>query len=117
MMMAFYTIHESPKAALLGILGATALALALLLSLRPAAAATPSSCLARADMTQLLASRYAEAPVAAGLSSDGHLIQVYSTGDRATWTIVVTTPQGVSCVIANGEAWDMREKAALGQRV
>ena len=46
-----------------------------------------------------------EAPVAVGVTSAGGLVEVFATDDGATWTIVVTTPQGRSCMVAAGEGW------------
>ena len=53
----------------------------------------------------LLANKYKEAPVAVGVTNTGGLVEVYSTGDGNTWTIIVTTPQGMSCLVAAGEGW------------
>jgi len=52
-----------------------------------------------------LASKYREAPVAIGVTSAGGLVEVLSTGDGNTWTIIVSNPNGVSCLIAAGEGW------------
>jgi len=51
------------------------------------------------------ADTYKEAPVAGGLTQDGRLLQVLSSGDDGTWTIVLSKPDGVTCVIMAGEAW------------
>ncbi len=52
-----------------------------------------------------LAEKYGEAPVAVGLTSAGGLVEVLTTDDGRTWTIIVTTPQGISCLVAAGEGW------------
>ena len=31
-----------------------------------------------------------------------------TSGDGTTWTIIMTSPQGMSCVMAVGEAWQSR---------
>ena len=66
----------------------------------------PPACLPRADLLAHLAKKYSEAPVAAGMTIDGRgLVEVLTTGDGGTWTIIVTTPQGMSCLVAAGEGW------------
>ena len=70
----------------------------------PAAGQQPS-CKERGDVLALLAKKYQEAPVAAGVTSSGGLVEVLTTGNGATWTIIVTTPQGMSCLVAAGEGW------------
>jgi len=52
-----------------------------------------------------LAQKYKEAPVAVGLTSGGGLIEVLSTGTGETWTIIVSNPDGMSCLVAAGEGW------------
>jgi hypothetical protein len=101
---------EGPKAALLRIFGITALALVLLLALK-APASAQQVCLDRSEMTALLGDRYAENPVARGLTSNGRMVEIYASGDGATWTMIVTTVQGHSCVVASGEAWTGASRA------
>ncbi len=49
--------------------------------------------------------KYQEAPIGAGVTNSGGLVEVLTTSDGSTWTIIVTTPQGVSCLVATGEGW------------
>ena len=66
----------------------------------------PPACLPRADLLAHLAKKYSEAPVAAGMTNDGRgLVEVLTTGDGGTWTIIVTTPHGMSCLVTAGEGW------------
>ena len=52
-----------------------------------------------------LAKKYREAPVAVGVTSTGGLVEVLTTGDGNTWTIIVSKPDGMSCLVAAGEGW------------
>jgi hypothetical protein len=58
------------------------------------------------EIAKQLSSRYAEAPVAFGLQSNGNLLQVYSSEEKGTWTVVSTTPTGTSCIVAAGKRWE-----------
>lgn len=62
-------------------------------------------CDERAKVIGHLANKYQEAPVAIGVTSSGGLVEVLSTGDGNTWTIIVSNPNGVSCLLAAGEGW------------
>ena len=64
-----------------------------------------SRCNLRARLIEQLAERYREAPIALGVDSGGSLIEVLAAADGSTWTIVVTSPQGRSCMVAAGEGW------------
>ena len=56
-----------------------------------------------------LAKKYGEVPVAVGVTNKGGLVEVLTTGDGNTWTIIVSTPNGVSCMVAAGEAWRTKD--------
>ncbi len=62
-------------------------------------------CMARPDLLEHLAERYGEVPVAFGITNSGGLVEVLATYDGATWTIIVTSPQGTACIVAAGEGW------------
>jgi len=62
-------------------------------------------CSERGKSLDRLATGYKESPVAMGLASNGSVLEVLAFTD-GTWTIIVTTPAGRSCVVASGEAWE-----------
>ena len=70
-----------------------------------APAMAQSMCNKRGSFVKHLSSKYAEAPVAMGLSAEGSVLEVLASQD-GTWTIIVTRPSGVSCVVAYGESWE-----------
>ncbi len=70
-----------------------------------ASAAQNPACDKRQRVIGHLASKYKEAPVAIGVTNAGGLIEVLSTGDGQTWTIVVSNPDGLTCLLATGEGW------------
>ena len=59
----------------------------------------------RERLVTILEGRYSEQPVAAGLEVTGQLIEVFATADRETWTLVMSTPNDMACVIAVGTGW------------
>lgn len=61
--------------------------------------------------------QYKEAPVAMGLASNGSVLEVLASKEGDTWTIILTMPNGTSCVVASGEAWeDLKDKIPLGPK-
>ena len=74
-----------------------------------ALAVTPASaqmvCKSRADILSRLAEAFQEAPVSRGLAANGTVLEVLASPDGATWTVLLTHPNGVSCMTANGEGW------------
>ncbi len=70
-------------------------------------------CNERDNVLELLAKKYQETPIAAGVTNTGGLVEVLTDIKSGTWTIIVTTPQGMSCLVAAGEGWRNMEQIAL----
>tara|TARA_Y100000310_G_scaffold344909_1_gene460419 strand:+ start:18295 stop:18603 length:309 start_codon:yes stop_codon:yes gene_type:complete len=60
-----------------------------------------------------LGKNHKEAPAAMGVTSSGRVIEVL-TSENGSWTIIVTHPNGTSCMLAAGEAWEEVERIAMG---
>jgi len=73
-------------------------------------AAAQVPCYQRESIVTLLAAQYKEIPVAIGVNSKGALIEVLSSEHGHTWTILVTTPEGLSCVVSSGEGWRTQQQ-------
>ncbi len=89
-------------------IAAPALAVAALLSAPETTAQAQTQaqqCDQRAKVIGHLAQKYKEAPVAIGVTSSGGLVEVLTTGDGGTWTIILSNPNGTSCLVAAGEGW------------
>ena len=84
---------------------ASLLATAAILPTADTASATPKVCSDHSKVLDKFAEVYKENRVAGGLTRDGRLIEVLSTDDGRTWTIVVSQPNGETCVIMAGEGW------------
>ncbi len=65
---------------------------------------TPALCRARDGLLTQLEQKYGEVTVAIGVA-DGQLIELLTAKDGITWTIILTSPKGLSCLIASGEGW------------
>src|SRR5262245_48203169 len=85
-------------------LWAAALGIAVLVASQ-AAMAAPAACGRRTDIVALLAKQYQEAPIAMAIDHNGNLVEVLSSRSGSTWSVIVTTPHGMSCLVASGEDW------------
>ncbi len=70
-----------------------------------AAAAQIMQCDDRDKVVSKLAKKYQETPIAMGVTGKGGLVEVLADHKSGTWTIIVTTPTGLSCLVASGEGW------------
>jgi hypothetical protein len=104
-------ILGNARAAVVRVLGAT-LGLSMLLGANAALGAPP--CASDEAVSKRLESGYGELPIARGLASDGKLLQVFASEDGLSWTVVLTRPDGVSCIAASGRYWQPVTGKALG---
>lgn len=72
-----------------------------------------SQCAPRTEVVKVLAAKYQESQRALGLINEKAMMEIY-VSPKGTWTMVVTNEQGVSCVLADGEAWDEKPSVAMG---
>jgi hypothetical protein len=67
-----------------------------------------------AQVSQQLEQRYDEVPTGLGLVENRLIMQLYSSTESGTWTIVMTNLQGVSCVVASGHSWELIDPVLTG---
>ena len=66
-------------------------------------------CNTREIVVGMLGEKYHEVPVAIGVANNGGLIEVLTAKDGVTFSILITSPKGMSCLVAAGEGWrDMK---------
>lgn len=65
-----------------------------------------NNCGARTTVLDYLSTKYKEKPVAMGIAANGSLIEVLSSNKGTTFTIIVTVPDGKTCMVAAGEGWE-----------
>lgn len=69
------------------------------------ATAQQLACGKRDDMVKSLYSQYREQPRAIGLASQTAVIEVF-TSKTGSWTILLTSTDGASCIVSAGENWE-----------
>ncbi|WP_323768982.1 hypothetical protein [Marinovum sp.] len=83
-------------------LGACLLALA---ADRAAAQTTPN-CAPRAAVIARLAEKYGESRQSMGLGGNNAMMELFASQDTGSWTITVTTANGITCLMAAGQAFE-----------
>lgn len=66
--------------------------------------AQPRSCMTHDGAGDKLRAEYGEKILGHGVSSDGTLVEIY-LAQSGTFTVIKTTPAGLSCVVDFGEGW------------
>ena len=65
----------------------------------------PAYGVSRDEIVARLDAGYKETPVAGGIAANGNILEVFASPDGHSWTIIVTRPDGMSFVVAEGEGW------------
>lgn len=73
--------------------------------LGPGLASAQMACTDREAVLKHLSSKYSEAPVGMGVSSNGGVIELLSSQKGGSWTLIMTLPTGHSCMLAAGDSW------------
>ena len=69
----------------------------------------------RESLLKQLEGGYKESPISMGLASNGSVIEL-TKSDEGTWTILLTTPKGITCLIAAGGNWENIEPKSIEQK-
>ncbi len=64
-----------------------------------------ASCADREMIVDRLETKYGESRQSAGLNQNNGMVEVFASNETGTWTILVTMPNGMSCLMAAGKAW------------
>ncbi len=62
-------------------------------------------CQTRDKVLSALGGKYNEAPTSMGLASNGAIVEILVSRE-GTWSIIATTPDGLSCLVAVGKYWE-----------
>lgn len=77
----------------------------IILALAASPAAAEQVCMDRVRLVAALAVEYAEVRQSIGLSA-GAMVETFANPDTGTWTVIVTPPTMVSCIVAAGTAYE-----------
>lgn len=62
-------------------------------------------CAPRDDVIAHLATHYAETRRGIGIAANDTVLEIFAS-DTGSWTIVITTAQGLTCLVASGEGFE-----------
>ncbi len=80
------------------------------LALAPPVLAQGTACAPRDAVVSRLATKYGEVLAAGGLRNAGQLVEIWAAPDTGHWTALVTTPEGISCILAAGTDWHQEKR-------
>jgi hypothetical protein len=64
-------------------------------------------CDSREAVTALLADRYGETRRSVGIAGQAAVMELYASEDTGTWSITMTLPDGMMCLMASGSNYEV----------
>lgn len=64
-----------------------------------------AACMPTVDAHTVLRDQYGETVQGAGLANSGMLVEVWANVETETWTVLLTRPDGITCVMASGTGY------------
>ncbi|MEM8788372.1 MAG: hypothetical protein AAGE76_08920 [Pseudomonadota bacterium] len=74
-----------------------------------------SKCGPRDQMTERLGVKFGEQLHSGGLTGPTKLLEIWTSEDSGSWTILLTDADGTSCIVAAGNDWVDFPAAMMGQ--
>ncbi len=69
------------------------------------------NCAPRQIVLERLAVKYGETRQSIGVASNNAVVEVFASQDTGSWTITVTTPTGLTCLVASGQSFETLAEA------
>jgi len=91
-----------------GLIGALC---ALLAVTQAAQAQQARQCASRDRVLEVLSDTYGETRQSMGLGANNFVVEVFASAETGSWSIIVTQPTGVTCLVASGQAWQVLAEA------
>lgn len=70
------------------------------------------NCAPRDVVLERLADRFGETRQSIRLAGQGQLVEVFASDATGSWTITVTLPSGITCLVASGQSFERLAEAS-----
>lgn len=74
--------------------------------------AQSSPCAERERIVSRLTTKYGETRQSIGLGANNGIVETFASDETGTWTITVTMPDGMTCLVASGQAFEASAELA-----
>ena len=79
------------------------------------ASAQSNNCAPRQMVLDRLAVKYGETRQSIGVASNNAVVEVFASAETGSWTITVTMPSGMTCLVASGQSFETLAEALPAQ--
>lgn len=78
----------------------------ILITTSASTAQTARNCAPRDDVVHRLATKYGESRQSMGLGANNAVVEIFASEESGSWTITVTSPSGITCLVASGQHFE-----------
>lgn len=64
-------------------------------------------CGSREAVKDRLTNYFSETRVGFGMGSGGNVVEIWANLDTGSWTVTITTPNGMTCLIRSGQSFEL----------
>lgn len=64
------------------------------------------NCAPRDVVVERLTGGFGETVQSIGLGAQGQVVEVFASNETGTWSITVTLPSGITCLVASGQSFE-----------
>ncbi|MEP2682666.1 MAG: hypothetical protein ABJP44_13460 [Sulfitobacter sp.] len=82
-----------------------------LMTATPVVAQQGRNCAPREVVVERLAEKYGESRQAIGIGQQGMVMETFASAESGSWTITVTMPTGMTCLMASGQSFEALAEA------
>ncbi len=68
------------------------------------------NCAERDTVVERLSDGYGESRQSIGMGANNSVVEVFASLETGTWTITVTMPNGITCLVASGQSFERLEE-------
>jgi len=86
------------------------IALAFALSFATPGDTQQRNCAERSTVIEKLVDGYGENRQSIGLGANNSVVETFANLDSGTWTITVTMPNGITCLLASGQGFELLDE-------
>lgn len=75
-----------------------------------------NACAPRDVIVTRLSDKYAETLTGGGMQNTKTLLEVWSSAETGSFTVLVTHSNGMSCIVSSGHHWSFSAQVAMGPK-
>lgn len=82
-------------------------------AIAPPAVSAQTNCAPRDTIVERLQGKYSERLTGGGLQNDQQLLEIWSSEQTGSFTVLMSRANGISCIVASGQNWNSVVSAAM----